>query len=82
MSEIYGLIGPTGLLGVYTSEEQAKLSGEYWAQGAAYEQPTGWQIDQRMSHGWRSSLHRGAKGVVAELRVSALPVNGHPRAGW
>jgi hypothetical protein len=81
INEIYGLFGPSGFLGIYSSLEQAQLAGEYWAQAEDYQLPTGWQADPHAPNQWRRTLY-GRGRARAELRVRVLPLNGKPRTDW
>jgi hypothetical protein len=78
---IYGLFGPQGFLGIYTSRADAMMAGDRWADSEHYYWHGAWKSDQPVAGVWQAKLSsRADTGVsVAILRVCLLVLSGKAR---
>jgi hypothetical protein len=90
---VYGLFGPAGLLGVYTSSESARIAGDYWLEVRGLHASRPWQPAQQAPEQWHREVHppgalRDRPQRVQDpdrhaiLRVCPIPINGKPSEGW
>jgi hypothetical protein len=84
MTTVYGLFGPAGFLGVYSSAEGARIAGDYWAQAQDLRCAQPWTPESGAPEGWQRELQATKRpGAVAGiLRLRPLPLNGKPTQDW
>lgn len=91
---VYGLFGPTGLLGVYDSAEHARMAGDFWIEARALRTAEPWRTVADSPGTWQRALHSAdlrrpearqskvSANLRSVLRVCPIPVNGKPGEGW